>query len=137
MKIFIDTNIFLDLILKREDYKSALMIFDAIEQNIFEGVILDITILNIDYIASKQVKEIKEFLLLINKNFTVKGASNALIEEALRVNNSDLEDNLQYVIAKNLKVELIITNDKKFHKGNLPIITSREFVDKYVSNIKI
>ena len=137
MKIFIDTNIFLDLILKREDYKSALMIFDAIEQNIFEGVVLDITILNIDYIANKQVKEIRDFLLLINKNFTVKGASNALIEEALRVNNSDLEDNLQYVIAKNSRVELIVTNDKKFHKGILPIMTSKEFVDKYVSNIKI
>jgi predicted nucleic acid-binding protein len=132
MKIFVDTNIFLDLIFKRDYYKYSLIIFDAIERNIFEGLILDITILNIDYIANKQAKNVKEFLFLINKNFTIKGASNALIEEALEVSNNDLEDNLQYIIAKDSEVELIVTNDKNFYKGALPTMTSREFVDKYL-----
>ena len=58
MKIFVDTNIFLDLILKREKFHDALLIFNAIEKKLFEGIILDITILNIDYIAKKQVKNI-------------------------------------------------------------------------------
>jgi len=134
MRIFIDTNIFLDLILKREDYKYALIIFNAIEQKIFEGIILDITILDIDYIANKQAKKLKELLFLINKNFTVKGASNILIEEALKINNADLEDNLRYVVAKNSKVELIVTNDKRFYKGIMSTMTSKKFVDKYLSS---
>jgi predicted nucleic acid-binding protein len=46
MQIFIDTNIFLDLILKREKYKEALYIFNSIEQGLFDAYILDITILN-------------------------------------------------------------------------------------------
>ncbi len=50
----LDTNIFLDLILKRDDYNSALIILNAIEKRVFEGVIADITVLNIDYIAKKQ-----------------------------------------------------------------------------------
>jgi predicted nucleic acid-binding protein len=33
MKIFVDTNIFLDLILKRENFHDALLIFNAIEKN--------------------------------------------------------------------------------------------------------
>ncbi len=128
MKVFIDTNIFLDLILKRENYKEALLIFNAIEQGLFKGVILDITILNIDYIANKQTKNLKDFLIVINNLFEIIGGTNELIEEALRINNNDLEDNLQYVAAKNSKCKIIITNDKKFYRGGiLEVLTSKEF----------
>jgi len=127
MKVFIDTNIFLDLILKRENYKEALLIFNAIEQGLFKGVILDITILNIDYIANKQTKNLKDFLIVINNLFEIIGGTNELIEEALRINNNDLEDNLQYVAAKNSKCKIIITNDKKFYRGDLEVLTSKEF----------
>ena len=48
MKIFIDTNIFLDLILKREKYKEALLILNEIAQEKFEAIVLDISILNIE-----------------------------------------------------------------------------------------
>jgi predicted nucleic acid-binding protein len=54
MKIFVDTNIFLDLILKRDSFDKALLIFNAIEKRVFQGIIADITLLNIDYIAKKQ-----------------------------------------------------------------------------------
>ncbi len=57
MKIFIDTNIFLDFLLKREYYEDAMIIFNAVEKNIFDGIVLDITLLNIDYVASKQIKK--------------------------------------------------------------------------------
>jgi 3'(2'), 5'-bisphosphate nucleotidase len=41
MKLFLDTNIFLDLILKREHFDKALLIFNAIEARLFSGVILE------------------------------------------------------------------------------------------------
>jgi predicted nucleic acid-binding protein len=85
MKILVDTNIFLDLILKRNAFESAVLIFNAIEKRLFLGVVLDITILNIDYIAQKQIKDVKEFLKLVNKHFDVVGASNEWIEEALKI----------------------------------------------------
>ena len=80
MQIFIDTNIFLDLILKREKYKEALHIFNSIEQGLFDAYILDITILNIDYIAKKQTQDIREFLNVVNKLFNIVGGSNTSIE---------------------------------------------------------
>ena len=134
MKIFIDTNIFLDLILKREKYKEAEIIFNAIEKNIFEGVILDITILNIDYIANKHTENLKEFLKIINKTFEVVGGSNTLIAQAIEIDNRDLEDNLQYISAKESKCNLIITNDKKFYKGDLKVMNSCEFIDKHIKS---
>jgi predicted nucleic acid-binding protein len=132
MKLFLDTNIFLDLILKREQFDKALLIFNAIESRLFSGVILDITILNIDYIANKQVKDVKEFLKLVNKHFEVVGAFNEMIEQALKIDNKDLEDNLQYLSAINSKCEIVITNDKSFYTKDIETVSSSEFVQRYL-----
>jgi len=132
MKIFVDTNIFLDLILKRENFHDALLIFNAVEKNLFSGVILDITILNIDYIAKKQVKDIKEFIKLINTSFSVVGVSNEMISKALEIQNNDFEDTLQYLGAKDLDSDCIITNDKSFYKADIETLSSSEFVKKYL-----
>jgi len=132
MKIFIDTNIFLDLILKREKYQEALLIFNAIEKNIFDASILDITILNIDYVAKKQIQNTNAFLSTVNQLFQVLGASNESIEKALHIDNNDLEDNLQYICAKEAGCEVIITNDKNFYTETIEKMTSTEFVSKYL-----
>jgi predicted nucleic acid-binding protein len=133
MKIFVDTNIFLDLILKRKNYQEALSIFSAIENSTFEGVILDITILNIDYIARKQTTNLKDFLMMVTHTFEVAGGSNILMEEALHINNKDLEDNLQYICAKYTNCDVIISNDKKFYRGSLEVMSSVAFVDIYLN----
>ena len=133
MKLFVDTNIFLDLVLKRDGYEEAIVIFNAIEKKIYEGVVLDITILNIDYIAKKQVQDLREFLLLINELFEIVGASNSTIKKALQIQNNDLEDNLQYTCAENLKCDLIVTNDKKFYTDEIELISSFDFIDKYLN----
>jgi len=132
MKIFIDTNIFLDLILKREKYQEALLIFNAIEKNIFDASILDITILNIDYVAKKQIQNTNAFLMTVNQLFQVLGASNKSIEKALHIENNDLEDNLQYICAKEAGCKVIITNDKNFYSETIEKMTSIEFVSKYL-----
>ncbi len=132
MNIFIDTNIFLDLILKRENFKESLLLFNAIEKGFFNAVILDITILNIDYIAKKQTKNTNEFLTTVNKLIKVVGASNEMIEKALKIDNSDLEDNLQYICAQYSKCELIVTNDKKFYSADIEKVSSVEFVNRFL-----
>jgi len=132
MHIFIDTNIFLDLILKREKYQEALLIFNAIEKKIFDASILDITILNIDYVAKKQIQNTDAFLSTVNQLFQVLGASNQTIEKALNIDNNDLEDNLQYICVKEAGCEVIITNDKTFHSDGIEKVSSMEFVRKYL-----
>ena len=132
MHLFIDTNIFLDLILKREKYKEALFIFNAIEKKIFSASVLDITILNIDYIAKKQIQNTNAFLSTVNQLFQVLGASNISIKNALEIDNNDLEDNLQYICAKEAECEVIITNDKNFYSQSIVKMTSSEFVQQYL-----
>ncbi|RUM72299.1 MAG: hypothetical protein DSZ09_01480 [Sulfurovum sp.] len=132
MKIFVDTNIFLDLIFKRENFESALLIFNAIEKRLYVGAILDISLLNIDYIANKQVKDIKDFLRLVNTIFEVVGGTNKMFDDALSIQNDDLEDNLQYISAKKLMCDVIVTNDKKFYSEEIEKFTSSAFVDRYL-----
>lgn len=133
MTIFVDTNIFLDLILKRKNFDKALLIFNAIEKRFFKGVILDITILNIDYISNKQIRDLKEFLKLININFEIIGASNQMMEKALKIENKDLEDNLQYVAAIESNCEFIVTNDKSFYSKDITLLSSEEFCELYLN----
>jgi len=133
MRVFIDTNIFLDLILERTFYKEAMLLLNAVEQKIFRGYILDITILNIDYIAKKQIIDIREFLDIINQTCVITGASNSMIGDALVIDNSDLEDNLQYLMAKESRCEVIITNDKNFYSKDIKILSSLEFLDRHLA----
>jgi len=133
MKIFVDTNIFLDLILKRECCHDAMLLLNAVEKSLFEGVILDITVLNIDYIAKKQIKNIKKFIKLVNTNFTIVGVSNEMISKALEIENKDFEDTLQYLCAQSLDCECIITNDKDFYQAEIETLSSSGFVKKYLA----
>ena len=133
MKIFLDTNIFLDLILKRKHYKESLYILNAISKGIFDAYILDITLLNIDYVAKKQVKNIRVFLNELNKVLTVVGADNNTFSKALKLDHTDLEDNIQYICAKVSNCELILTNDQKFYSPAIVTLTSQEFINKYLN----
>lgn len=68
----------------------------------------------------------------INIKFEIIGASNNMIEKALKIDNKDLEDNLQYIVALESHCDLIITNDKNFYTNNLLVLTSDDFVKKYL-----
>lgn len=37
MRVFVDTNVFLDVILKREGFEESLIVLNAIEKGIFDG----------------------------------------------------------------------------------------------------
>jgi len=132
VKIFIDTNVFLDVLLKRENYHYSLEILNSVLYNKFIGYVSDITLLNIDYVAKKQMKNIKEFIELVNDNFIVTGADNSVIKSALKINNIDFEDNVQYCSAKIFNCDVIVTNDKKFVFNGIEILNSVEFANKYL-----
>ncbi len=108
------------------------MILNSCDQNIFRGFVADITLLNIDYIASKQSREIEEFLKIINKTFSVIGADNDMFTLALDLDNRDLEDNIQYLCSKVSACDVIVTNDKDFYKGDMKVVNSQAFVDQYI-----
>lgn len=130
MKIFVDTNIFLDVLLQRTEAYHSTIVLNAVKEGLYEGVVLDITLLNIDYVAQKQSVNVKDFLKLINHSFSIVGADNERMKEALSLEHHDLEDALQWVCAKHAKCSMIVTHDKDFYQGSLPCISAKEFTKR-------
>ena len=136
MNIFLDTNIFLDLLFKRTGSEQAERIFQLIQNQLYNGFVADITLLNIDYIAQKQSRNVRQFLYFIEQNFVVLGAENRDILTALELDNDDLEDNVQFVLAKKSSCNLIISNDNSFLQVDIPVVNSSDFVEKYGINLE-
>ena len=132
MKIFVDTNVFLDIAFERANASEGLMIFKAVKNQIFDGVIADITIINIDYISKKVNGDISAYLKSIESNFTIIGADNTIISKALKIENNDLEDNIQYLLALRSSCDYIITNDKGFYRGEIETMSSSSFVNRFL-----
>ncbi len=131
MRIFLDTNIFLDMLLRREQSVNVKQIIQFIQDGFYQGYVADITLLNIDYVAKKQKQDIRKFFYFFEENFQIVGADNSDILKALDIKNSDLEDNFQYILAKKSACSLIISNDKTFLKKDMPVLGSESFLIKY------
>ena len=131
MKILVDTNLFLDVLLEREGSQYAQKVFQSIQEGLFEAFVADITLLNIDYIARKQQADIKIFLDYVLEHFIVLGADNSMFKDALILKNRDLEDNIQYLLAKRASCEMIITNDRSFIDLDAEVISSHLFVQHH------
>ncbi|MDC9714692.1 MAG: PIN domain-containing protein [Gammaproteobacteria bacterium] len=131
MNVFVDTNIFLDVALKRDGFKESLIILNAAQKGLFNGFIADITLLNIAYIAQKQLKNINNFITQINQSFTVVGADNNTFTNALLLQNKDLEDAVQYMCAQECDCDIIVSNDKGFYVGKIPVLNAKTFIKQY------
>ncbi len=53
MKLFLETNLFMDLLFDRKNAGSAKQIIHSVQTKTLEGIVADITLLNIDYVAKK------------------------------------------------------------------------------------
>ena len=74
MKVFVDTNIFIDILLDREPfYDASSHIYKLCENDYMDGYIAPITINNIYYICRKarHIDLVKEFLSEISMNFSI------------------------------------------------------------------
>ena len=87
MKIFVDTNVFLDILFKRGNYEAALALFKAVKYRVVDGVVADISIINIAYVSRKVEVDIRAYLSLIERYFTVFGADNTIVQNALVLEN--------------------------------------------------
>ena len=133
MKLFLDTNIFMDMLFERDNGIYAKQIIQLIQNKTHEGYVADITLLNIDYVAKKQSQEIRKFLYFVEKHFVITGADNNDMHTALKLDNCDLEDNVQAVLAKKSACDFIISNDKSFIQSSLSVLNAKLFLAQYSS----
>ncbi len=136
MKLFIDTNIVLDLLQYREPWvDDTLVLFQLAKEKQVELVVTDLTIVNVVYIAGKTIekKKLHETLVGLKKLVTVVSIGDACIEQALNSDLSDFEDATQFFAAKREQVNYILTRDKKgFNMSDIPIMNVTEFLNIFL-----
>lgn len=133
MRVFIDTNVIIDLLAKREPfYIESQKIFSLSDTNQIELIISSLSIVNTYYILN-DVMKIKDARLILGK-FKVlvqsSDLSDKIIELALNdAKFKDFEDGVQYYSALESQCQLIVTrNLKDFKNSKIPVLSPREFI---------
>ena len=124
MKIFVDTNLFIEILLGREPFFSAsALVYKLCESNRIEGYIAPITINNIHYICrrTKRVEEIKAFLTEVSSIFTIAAMDGETVRRAEKLPLNDYEDALQYALAQQHTCHYLITRNTKDFKKVQPV----------------
>lgn len=142
MRVFLDANIFLDVYDKnRETHKFSLEAYKYISRNKYKLFTSCDLITTIYYINSKVCKN--QALLNIqdiNKTLKVIEFSNKEVEKTCSLmledtDYQDLEDTIQYIMAKKYKCDLILSNDKNFISKDIKLLTSQKFCEQQGINI--
>jgi len=131
-RIFIDTNVMLDLLGERKPfYDSIAKIATLAEKSKLTMVVSPISFATVNYFISKfESAEIAREKLRKFKIISEICSLNELtIEKGLNSSLKDFEDALQYFSAAESSCEIIITrNAKDFKTSELPVMTADEFL---------
>lgn len=134
-KVFVDTNIILDWLGKREPFfEYAKELFTRSENKDIEVLISTMSYISTEYILRKKLGEEKTRRALtgIRAISKVCTSGEKEIDLALVSNKKDFEDSLQYFTALNNSANVIITrNPKDFENSQIPIMSAEEYIKFY------
>jgi len=130
LKILLDTNIVLDILMDRMPFAdSAVELFSKVEDGTIIGYLCGTTITTVYYLASKAVgaaraqEEIRKLLNL----FEVAPVNRHVLEAALVADFNDFEDAVIHEAACHVGADAIVTrNQKDFKKSRIPVYSSEE-----------
>jgi predicted nucleic acid-binding protein len=130
LKVLLDTNIVLDILMDRMPFAdSAVELFSKVEDGTIIGYLCGTTITTVYYLASKAVgtaraqEEIRKLLNL----FEVAPVNRHVLEAALVADFIDFEDAVIHEGACHIGADAIVTrNQKDFKKSRIPVYSSEE-----------
>jgi len=138
MKLLIDSNVILDVLLKREPYyKNSVKLNILAEKGYVTCYVSASSVTDIFYIAKKELKN-KDVALELLKNILkiihIAAVTENNIHEALDLQWDDFEDSVQYIAGQSILAEYIITrNPKDFTNSEIQIISPEEFINQITS----
>ena len=137
-RVFIDTNIILDLLGERDPfYEASAKLASLADKGIVALIVSPISFATVNYFLSKfeSPKIAKEKLRKFKVLCEVSTIDEEIIEKGLSSNFKDFEDSLQYFSALDSECEIIITsNAKDFQKSSLPVMTAAQFLNSFSMN---
>jgi len=133
MKVLIDTNVILDVLLKQEPfYKDSFVIFQLADNGNIKGILAAISLTNVFFLlrkARKNADEVYQIMDNLTSLFSIAPINEKSISNALSLRWKDFEDAVQYMTAKESNVDYIITrNEIDFKNSDIPYMTPTDFI---------
>ena len=135
-KIFLDANILIDILdTQRASSKESATLFEFLVRRVkeFELHTSCDLLTTVYYFTVKPLgqEEALSKIKKLNRVVSVIEFGNKEVAEAIDLMErnkkyTDLEDTIQYVMARKEKCDYIITNDKHFASGDVPVLSSKE-----------
>ena len=134
MKVLIDLNIVLDVILNRRPFvEEAKQIWDAHASGVIDGTITATELTNLFYIIRRIAGEsiartsVKECL----STFAIASVDRDTLENAAQQVGVDFEDNVCIACAEFSSIDLIVTRDPNgFTHSRIPVLSPTELLVK-------
>lgn len=133
MKIFIDTNVLIDVALNRREFvDDSARVLDWAEANPKQAAIAWHSVSNLAYLVKQDARGFLSDLLAFVE---VAAGDTATVRLALSMSTRDLEDALQVSAAINFGADIIVTRDTNDYK-KLPVtaMTPANFVRIYMAD---
>ena len=131
-RIFVDSDIILDLLCKREPfYEYAAEVFTLGDTNKIELVTTSLVFANVFYILRKilGIEKAKELLRKLRIMINIVPVEEKTVDLALNSKFADFEDGLQYFTARENKIGIILTrNVKDYKEKEILIQTPQEYI---------
>ena len=134
MRLFIDANILIDVIdASRPNSRSSAALFTWLieHQNRYELFTSCDLLTTVYYLTRKHLNPQKALqkIKILNRTLTLVEFGNAEVDEAISLMEhdpkyTDLEDTIQYVIARKKQCKYILTNDQGFASEDIPLLSS-------------
>ncbi len=134
MKVLVDTNVVLDLLLDRTPHAmAAAQIFSLIERNVLSGYLCATTLTTVHYLATKVVgsKQSLEEIDKLLRLFEVAPVNRAVLQGALETEGfADFEDAVLHEAARQVDADALVTrNERDFKKAVLTVYGPGELIN--------
>jgi len=130
--VLFDTNIILDIALKREPhFKASAQLFELIDREVIGAYISGSSITDIYYAARKDKGNelTRKFLLELIQIVPVLGVNHEIIYQALQSSFADFEDAVQVFSAFANNLDYIVTRNKKdFTDSKIEVLSPEEAI---------
>jgi len=132
MRVLLDTNIVLDVLLARIPWqREADAIFLAAREHRFSAAVTALSIANVFYVGRRHagLERAKQAVRACLDALEVLAVDRITLEAAIRFTGSDLEDNIQIAAAIEAGVDAIVTRDPGgFAASPLAILTPEQLL---------
>ena len=136
MKVFLDTNVIIDVLAAREPFfRDSQRVVDYCERHSESGFLSSLTFCTAAYVLRKSVGKdmLPDKLKTLRKIFDILPVTKGSVDWAIDSQMPDFEDAMQYECASAAKMDVIVTRDKSgFLGAEIPVLSPTEFVTKYV-----